>query len=311
MQGRVSAEDVASGRAAQGYTCNAEVVSHFGESGGYKVERYVDATGRECAYFDSTLLFPTNAAAPGQLPTGTIVLDMSNPAAPVRTTTLLTPAMQTPHESMVLNPKRGLLPAVMGNPAAYPGIVDIYDATDDCRNPALRSTLTGRHPRPRERLRPGRANVLCRLDRHRSPRGGRCVEPVASEDAMDRQLQHTRIVDQQRRQPRVSRGPIRLDHPRRQRDQQAGSESAGARGESPGLGQHHDPAERDPGDDQRTPVPRRDRRVRLRLEWQPHRKRRSRRRRPDHRHRRRDEAEGRVQHPAGRAPARESSRACR
>jgi LVIVD repeat len=140
MQGRVSAEDVASGRAAQGYTCNAELVSHFGESGGYKVERYVDATGRECAYFDSTLLFPTNAAAPGQLPTGTIVLDMSNPAAPVRTTTLLTPAMQTPHESMVFNQKRGLLAAVMGNPTAYPGIVDVYDATGDCRNPALRST---------------------------------------------------------------------------------------------------------------------------------------------------------------------------
>jgi hypothetical protein len=140
MQGRVSAEDVASGRAAEGYTCNTELVSHFGESGGYKVERYVDSTGRECAYFDSTLLFPTNATAPGQLPTGTIVLDMSNPAAPVRTTTLLTPAMQTPHESMVFNQKRGLLAAVMGNPTAYPGIVDVYDATGDCRNPALRST---------------------------------------------------------------------------------------------------------------------------------------------------------------------------
>ncbi len=140
MQGRVSAEDAASGRAAEGYTCNAELVSHFGESGGYKVERYVDATGRECAYLDSTLLFPLNAANPAQFPTGTIVLDMSNPAAPVRTATLLTPAMQTPHESMVLNPKRGLLAAVMGNPIAYPGIVDVYDVTSDCRNPVLRST---------------------------------------------------------------------------------------------------------------------------------------------------------------------------
>ena len=140
MQGRVSAEDAASGRAAEGYTCNAELLSHFGESGGYKVERYVDATGRECAYFDSTLLFPLNAATPGQFPTGTIVLDMSNPGAPVRTATLVTPAMQTPHESMVLNSKRGLLAAVMGNPVAYPGIIDVYDVTGDCRNPVLRST---------------------------------------------------------------------------------------------------------------------------------------------------------------------------
>src|SRR5215207_8949220 len=31
-RGRVSAEDAASGRAAQGYTCNAELVSTFGES---------------------------------------------------------------------------------------------------------------------------------------------------------------------------------------------------------------------------------------------------------------------------------------
>jgi hypothetical protein len=140
MQGRVSAEDTSSGRAAEGYTCNAELVSHFGDSGGYKVERYVDAAGRECAYFDSTLLFPTNAASPAQNPTGTIVLDMSNPANPVRTTTLLTPAMQTPHESVVLNPSRGLLGAVMGNPTVYPGVVDIYDVTRDCRNPELKST---------------------------------------------------------------------------------------------------------------------------------------------------------------------------
>ena len=139
MQGRVSADDVASGRAAEGYICNAELLSHFGESGGYKVERYVDDAGRECAYFDSTLLFPTNAGAPGQFPTGTIVLDMSNPGAPVRTSTLLTPAMQTPHESMVLNPERGLLAAVMGNPVVYPGVIDVYDVTSDCRNPELRS----------------------------------------------------------------------------------------------------------------------------------------------------------------------------
>jgi LVIVD repeat len=140
MQGRVSADDVASGRAAEGYTCNAELVSHFGESGGYKVERYVDAAGRECAYFDSTLLFPTNAASPSQSPTGTIVLDLSNPAAPVRTATLVTPAMQTPHESVVLNQTRGLLAAVSGNPIVYPGIVDIYDVTRDCRQPELKSS---------------------------------------------------------------------------------------------------------------------------------------------------------------------------
>ena len=59
MQGRVPADDVASGRAAQGYTCNLTEVAHFGNSGGFKVHRYVDKAGHECAYYDSTLLFPT------------------------------------------------------------------------------------------------------------------------------------------------------------------------------------------------------------------------------------------------------------
>ena len=74
-------------------------------------------------------------------PTGVAVLDMSDPANPKQTASLLTPAMQTPHESLLLNERRGLLAAVTGNPAFYPGIVDVYDLNEDCRNPALQSSL--------------------------------------------------------------------------------------------------------------------------------------------------------------------------
>jgi hypothetical protein len=74
-------------------------------------------------------------------PTGVAVLDMSNPARPVQTAFLSTPAMQTPHESLLLNERRGLLVAVMGNPIVYPGVVDVYDLNEDCRRPALRSSL--------------------------------------------------------------------------------------------------------------------------------------------------------------------------
>ena len=28
-----------------------------------------------------------------------------------------------------------------GNPVVYPGIVDVYDLNEDCRNPALQSSL--------------------------------------------------------------------------------------------------------------------------------------------------------------------------
>jgi hypothetical protein len=140
-QGRVSAADTASGRSAKGFTCNTQLLSHVGESGGYRVHRYVDAAGHECAYFDTTLLFPGNATHEAQSPTGVWALDMSDPEHPVHTATLSTPAMQTPHESVSINAKRGLLGAVTGNPATYPGIVDLYDLSADCRNPTLKSSL--------------------------------------------------------------------------------------------------------------------------------------------------------------------------
>ncbi|HEX7166403.1 MAG TPA: hypothetical protein VF230_05410 [Acidimicrobiales bacterium] len=140
-QGRVPKAEVDSGRAAEGYRCNAVQVAHVGETGGYKVERYVDKAGRECAYYDTTLLFPLNVTnlSGGDL-TGVAVLDMSDPSKPVKTTTLVTPAMQSPHESMALNHKRGLLAAVTANPVFYPGIVDVYDVSQDCRNPVLKAS---------------------------------------------------------------------------------------------------------------------------------------------------------------------------
>jgi hypothetical protein len=48
--------------------------------------------------------------------------------------------MLSPHESLNLNPKRGLLAAVDGNPATYPGLFSIYDVHADCRHPVLDST---------------------------------------------------------------------------------------------------------------------------------------------------------------------------
>ena len=140
MQGRIAASDVAAGRAANGYRCNVEVLGRHGASGGFKVERFVDKAGHECAYYDTTLLFPSNAANLSEGLTGVAVLDMADPRKPVETATLVTPAMQTPHESLVLNQKRGLLAAVTGNLLFLPGQVDIYDLNEDCRTPVLKST---------------------------------------------------------------------------------------------------------------------------------------------------------------------------
>jgi hypothetical protein len=65
---------------------------------------------------------------------------MSDPAHPVQTDTLTELPMLSPHESLNLNPRRGLLAAVLGNPSTYPGLVSIYDAHADCRHPKLQST---------------------------------------------------------------------------------------------------------------------------------------------------------------------------
>jgi hypothetical protein len=158
-QGRAPLADYTSGRAAAGYFCNAREIGHIGGTiGGYRVERYVDAAGHECAYWDSTLLFPNNLSdqagvngqttvagqtVPAATPEGpgTYVTDMSDPANPVVTDVLRTPAFQSPHESVRLNQARGLLVADMGNPGFDPGFVDVYDVKTDCRHPKLDASV--------------------------------------------------------------------------------------------------------------------------------------------------------------------------
>ncbi len=143
LQGRVSQADHDSGKAAQGFTCNTQLVGSYvvkgaiGTVGGFKVERYRDKSGRDCAYYDSTLIYPSNILDREQ---GVSVFDMSNPAKPVKTASLVTPAMLSPHESVVVSQEGGILAAVLGNPAFGPGIVDIYDISQDCRNPVLKSS---------------------------------------------------------------------------------------------------------------------------------------------------------------------------
>ena len=143
IQGRVPLADHMSGRAAEGYTCNTRLVGSYvkptvqGTVGGFKVERYRDKSGHDCAYYDTTLLFPTNLVD-GEA--GVNVMDMTDPANPTLTDRLVTPAMLSPHESLVVNKRRGLLAAVLSNAAFGPGFVDVYDISQDCRHPILRSS---------------------------------------------------------------------------------------------------------------------------------------------------------------------------
>jgi hypothetical protein len=140
IQGRVPASDYESGRAERGYLCNTRQVAHQGTSGGFKVLRYRDSQGNLCAFYDSTLLFPKDLLFNATAGLGVVVLDMNDPSRPVKTANLVSPAMDSPHESLLLNPRRGLLAGVLGNAATNVGILDVYDVKTDCRTPRLISS---------------------------------------------------------------------------------------------------------------------------------------------------------------------------
>lgn len=130
IDGRVPA-----GSATDGLHCNVTQVGRQGTSGGFKTHRYTDEGGRTCAYYDTALLAPFNAFKLDASSLGVAVLDMSDPAHPVQTDTLLAAPMVSPHESLEVNQERGLIAAVLGNPSMYPGDVAFYDASADCRHP--------------------------------------------------------------------------------------------------------------------------------------------------------------------------------
>jgi hypothetical protein len=131
---------VPEGTGDAGLWCNMTEVSHQGTSGGFKTFRYVDAAGHVCAFYDTALLYPTNAINAAGASLGVTVLNMADPAHPVPTDTLTQVPMMTPHESLNLNTTRGLLAAVNGNPSTEPGLVSIYDVHSDCLRPTLDST---------------------------------------------------------------------------------------------------------------------------------------------------------------------------
>ena len=137
MQGRMAATDY-----HLGVRCNLELVGHTGPAiGGFRTHRYVDPQGHECAYYDRFPGAATDQTVALGERSGTYVVDMSDPARPSITGSLDTPANRSPHESLSLHPGRGLLAAVMGTFTTAPGIVDLYDLTQDCRHPILLSSL--------------------------------------------------------------------------------------------------------------------------------------------------------------------------
>jgi hypothetical protein len=118
MQGRVAKEDVEAGRLANGYRCNLSVLSQTGSTGGFRVHRYVDNAGRECAYYDTALLFPTNALSLSRETDRRRGARHDRSGKPVRTATLVTPG--DADAARVAEHQRAArrAGAVLGNPRA-------------------------------------------------------------------------------------------------------------------------------------------------------------------------------------------------
>jgi hypothetical protein len=140
IQGRTPPSVYAAGT---GVRCNMEMIGHAGTLAGFRTYRYVDKAGHVCAYYDSTPYLQPRPNSSFTDPDifGTHVLNVADPAHPKKTAELETPAMRSPHESLNLNLKRGLLAADLGNLVVGPGFVDVYSVKNDCRHPTFLSTL--------------------------------------------------------------------------------------------------------------------------------------------------------------------------
>ena len=135
LQGDVPAEDRNSGRSAAGYRCNMTQIGGLRDRGG----GIVSATFDHCSYTGS--MFPGNlfnTPAPGVQ-----VLDVSDPAHPVLSTSLREPAMLGgTWESLKVNTERKLLAATAVPAAIGTAYFSVYDISD-CAHPKLLNAKAG------------------------------------------------------------------------------------------------------------------------------------------------------------------------
>jgi LVIVD repeat len=130
-----------------GHNCNLSLVGQYTGDGstGLGLSWY-----GPCAYMST--MYSTDDPDYNRLK-GVVVIDASNPAHPVETARLQTPAMLQPHESLRVNDARGLLaadqggpipaPQLPGEPVAFsPGAAfDLYSVRQGCAHPALDTSV--------------------------------------------------------------------------------------------------------------------------------------------------------------------------
>ena len=134
LQGQVPAAMRASG--FKGFNCNLTLVGQSqNEGGNWSSATFTDGAGRTCAYHASAVP-NANRKNPG-VP----VIDITDRTKPLRVTSLTTPAMTDPWESLRVSTRRQILIADNGQNGGGGPEVDIYDLSGDCRSPQLMSTM--------------------------------------------------------------------------------------------------------------------------------------------------------------------------
>ncbi|HEM7807851.1 hypothetical protein KTE69_18205 [Burkholderia multivorans] len=127
-----------------GFSCNLKRVSQVqGEGASWSAATYTDRKGQTCFYhatMGASALF-ANPDAPPRVNPGVPVIDITNPAQPVRVTSLTSTSMIDPWESLRVNVARGILAADNGLGGGGGPEVDLYDIASDCTRPQLLASV--------------------------------------------------------------------------------------------------------------------------------------------------------------------------
>lgn len=135
LQGQVSRADRDSGRSLQGYNCNLHQIGQYQGEGA----TWVNPITGKCAYMATAFGGILNKQAQGVQ-----VVDVSDPSQPALATNLASSAFAMgTWESLSVNEARGLLAGVGVGPGVGALAFDIYDISEDCRDPVLLNPLIG------------------------------------------------------------------------------------------------------------------------------------------------------------------------
>ena len=133
LQGQVPLADQLSGRSAEGYRCNLELIGQ--EKVGLRGQNFQLAWYRECAYVSTIGVQAITGVLGEPDPSldGIAALDVSDPTAPKLTDVVKSPVSKSSHEAIEVNHRRGLLVTTQGGLVAQ--YIEVYDVSGDCRQP--------------------------------------------------------------------------------------------------------------------------------------------------------------------------------